>query len=106
MFGGSLVPGRCESRVATAAASASGNDHSLIRGREIEHLPARFLVIDNRSHWNLQEYVLAFAPTLVRALAMTSALRLVFRIKTEMHQRVMALAGFHDHISAVTSVSA
>jgi hypothetical protein len=36
----------------------------------------------------------------------TSALRLVFRIETKMHQRVVALAGFHDDIAALTTIAA
>ncbi len=47
-----------------------------------------------------------FAPALVRAFAVASALRLVFGIEAEMHQRVMPLAGFHDHVSALAAVAA
>jgi hypothetical protein len=34
-----------------------------------------------------------------------AALRLVFRIEAEVHQRIVPLAGFHDHIAAVAAVA-
>ena len=37
---------------------------------------------------------------------MASALRLVFRIKAEVHQRIVALARFHDHIAAIAAIAA
>ncbi len=37
---------------------------------------------------------------------MASALGLVFGIEAEMNQRVVPLAGFHDHISALAAVAA
>ena len=41
----------------------------------------------------------------IAAFAMPSALRLVFGIKAEVHQRIVALAGFHDHISALAAIA-
>ena len=37
---------------------------------------------------------------------MASALRLVFRIEAEVHQRVVALARFHDDVAALAAVAA
>src|SRR5208283_4807871 len=82
------------------------NHHTLIGGRKIENLLARLLVVHNRSDWNLEQYVFALAAALVRAFAVASALRLVFGIEAEMHQRVMALAGFHNHVAAIAAVAA
>ena len=35
---------------------------------------------------------------------MPATLRLVLRIEAEMHQRVVPLAGFHDHVAALAAV--
>ena len=37
---------------------------------------------------------------------MTPALGLVFGIETEMHERVVALAGFHDDVAAFAAIAA
>ena len=37
---------------------------------------------------------------------MASALRLVFGIEAEVHQRVVALAGLHDDVAALAAVAA
>ena len=95
-----------KARIAASTAAAAGNHHALIGRREIEHLLARFLVVHDRPDRNFQKNVFAFAPGLVRAFAVASALGFVFGIEAEMHQRVMPLAGFHDHVSAFAAVAA
>jgi hypothetical protein len=42
----------------------------------------------------------------VRAHAVLTALRFVLRIEAEVYERIVALAGFHDHVSATSAVSA
>lgn len=37
---------------------------------------------------------------------MPPALSFVFRIKSKMHQRIVTLAGFHDHIAALAAIAA
>src|SRR5947209_5295226 len=37
---------------------------------------------------------------------MAAALAFIFRIKTEMHQRIVPLAGFHNHVSATPAIAA
>ena len=37
---------------------------------------------------------------------MASALRFIFRVKTEVHQGIVALAGFHNDVAAVTAIAA
>src|SRR5439155_16342839 len=49
--------------------------------------------------------VFALATGLVGTFAMASTLGLVFRIETEVDQRVMALARLHDHVAAFPAVS-
>ncbi len=48
----------------------------------------------------------AFAAGFVGAFAVASALRLVFGIETEVDQRVVALAGFHDDVATLAAVAA
>src|SRR5207302_3741981 len=43
---------------------------------------------------------------LVGAFPMPPALGFMFGIKAEVHQRVVALAGFHDHIAAASTIAA
>src|SRR5208337_3339755 len=102
----SLMHRSCKARIAASTPPAPGNHHALIRPGKIEDLLAGFFVIHNRSHWNFQKYIYAFAARLVGTFAVTPALSFVLGIKAEMHQRVMALAGFHDHIPTFTAVAA
>src|SRR5258706_272943 len=106
MLARSLVHGSGEARIAASTTATASDHHALIGCRKIENLLARFFVVNDRSHRNLQENVFTFASALVRPFAVPSALRLVFRIETEMNQRVVALAGLHDYIAAVAPVSA
>src|ERR1700689_1022437 len=101
-----LMHGSGKARITPSTAAAAGNHHALIGRGKIENLLARFLVIHDRSDRNFEEDVFSFAPTLIRTFTMASALRLVFGIETEMHQRVMPLAGLHDHVSALAAVAA
>ena len=98
---------RCgEPRIAASAASAVSDHHALVGRGEIEDFLAGLFVVHNRSHRNFQKHVSPIAPGFVRAFAVTSALRFVFRIETEVHQRVVALAGFHNHVAALAAVAA
>src|SRR6185312_4827369 len=92
--------------VAAPAASTVRHDDSLIRPGKIMHLLARIFVVNNGSDWHFQHNALAVATGAVGAFSVTSTLGLVFRIKAEMHQRVMALAGFHDHVAAAAAIAA
>jgi hypothetical protein len=74
--------------------------------REIVHQLAGFVVVDDGSDRNLQHDPVAFGSGSVRALAVAPALRLVLRIEAEMHQRVVALAGFHQDIAATPAIAA
>jgi len=106
VLAGSLMHGSREARVAPSAPSATGNHHALIRCRKVEHLLSRLLVVHNRSDWNLQKHVHAFAAGFVRAFAVASTLRFVFGIETEVDQGVVAFAGFHDHVAALPPIPA
>src|SRR5580692_5437156 len=100
-----LVRGRSKARISPPTASAAGNHDAFIRAGKIVHLLARFRVIHNRSHRHLQQNVFALAPLAVRTLAVTSALRLVLRIESEVNQSVVALARFHNDVPAITAVA-
>src|SRR5581483_2870619 len=64
------------------------------------------LVVNHRAYRDLQHHVCACPPGFIGALAVAAALRLVLGIEAEVHQRVVALAGLHDHIAALAAVSA
>src|SRR5205085_9687178 len=57
-------------------------------------------------HRHLQHDAFAFAAGAVGAFAVAAALGGVFRIKAEVHQRIVALAGFHDDIAATAAIAA
>src|SRR5580704_4372252 len=101
-----LVRGRSKARIPPPTAPAAGNHDAFIRAGKIVHLLARFRVIHNRSHRHLQQNVFALAPLAVRTLAVTSALRLVLRIESEVNQSVVALARFHNDVPAITTIAA
>src|SRR6185312_15055616 len=102
----SLVHRCFELRIAATTASAASNDQAIVRRRKIVHNFARVGVINNRADGNFEQNVFALAPGFVGAFAVTSALCLVFRIKSKMHQRVVAFAGFHDDIPALATIAA
>src|SRR5258708_21460101 len=92
--------------VAASAASALGNDNSLIGTGKVVDPLAGCLVIDNGAHRNLEHDTLAIAAGAVGAFAVASAIARVFRIKAEVDQCVVALAGFHYNFATVAAISA
>src|SRR5579884_1497712 len=103
--GGRLVSGRCKPRIPASPAPPASNDNALVGMGEVVDLLAGLVVVKNRSHRHFQNHVHAFVPGAVRAFAMPPALRLVFGIKAEMHQRIVALARLHHDIAALAAVS-
>src|SRR5579864_491799 len=102
----SLMYRGCKARVAAAAAAAAGNREALVGLRELENFVPGLVVVDDRSHRNFQNHIAAIASGFVRTFAVTSALRFVFGIETEMYQCVVALAGFHDDVAALAAIAA
>ena len=92
--------------VAPATASALSNHHALVRMREVMQALARFIVINNGPDRDFQDDAFAIAPGAVGSFTMASALAFIFRIKAEMDQRVMALAGLHNDVAAAPTVAA
>src|ERR1017187_2435160 len=86
----------CKARVAASAAPSTSDHKALVGLRKLEKLVAGFVVEHNRSDRNFQD----------QALAVASALRRVFGIKAEMHQRVVPLAGLHHDVAALAPVAA
>src|SRR5258708_19654512 len=83
--------------IAPAAASTLGNDDALIGPSKIVDLFAGRLIVDNRAHWDLEYNAFTLAAGAVGAFTVASALALVFRIKAELDQPVLALFAFHDN---------
>src|SRR4029077_11031231 len=105
MLARSLMHGRSKARIAPASAASTGDCDALVGSGKVEDFFSRLVVVDNRPDRNFQDHIAAVAPGLVGAFAVTSALGLVFGIETEGHQRVVALAGFHDHVAALATIS-
>ncbi len=101
-----LVGGSGKLRVAASAASAARNHDALVGTRKIVNFLACVLVENDCAHGHLQDNPFAVAARFLVALAVPSALRLVFRIETEMHQRIVALARFHPDVAALAAIAA
>ena len=65
-----------------------------------------FIVINNGPDRHFQDDAFAIASGAVGAFAVASALAFVFRVKAEMDERVVALAGFHNNIAATAAIAA
>src|SRR6476646_1665051 len=106
MFPRRLMGGGGESRVATSAAAAVGDDNALVRLREVVDFVASLIIKEDGTDRDFQGDVFSFASGLIGAFAVTSALSFVFTIEAEMNEGVVALARFHQHIAAAAAVSA
>ena len=106
VFAGSLMGGGCEAGIAAAAAPAVGDDDALVGPGKVPDFLAGLLVVDDGADRDFQQNIHAFASGFVRAFAVASALRFVFRVEAEMDERVVALAGFHDDIATLAAVAA
>ncbi len=100
-----LVRGGGKLRVTATAASAARDHNPFIGARKIVNFLARVLVVNDRAHRHFQDNPFAVPASFFRAFAVTSALCLVFRIETEMHQRIVALARFHPDIAAPAAIA-
>jgi hypothetical protein len=98
---------RCREILIAASASSASSDHdAFIRLSKIMYQLARLFVIDQRTDRYLQHDAFAVAPRSIRAFAMTAALCFVFWIESEVNERIVFLARFHDHIAATSAVAA
>src|SRR5262249_61249500 len=78
---------------------------ALVRLRKIVQLLTALLVIHNSAHRYFQDNALTIAAGAVGALAVASALGVIFRIEAEVDQRVVALAGLHDHVATASAIA-
>src|SRR5260370_25163497 len=92
--------------VPASAAAAVRHDHALVGLGKIVDLLAGPFVIHDCSHGDFQHHAFAVATAAVGAFAGASALSFVFGIETEVDQRIVALARFHDHVAPATAVAA
>src|ERR1044071_8498488 len=92
--------------VAAPAAPSAGNHKFLIGAGELECLLASFVVVDDGADGNFQQHVAAVASGFVGAFAVPSALSFVLGIESEVHQRVVPLAGLHDDVAAFAAIAA
>src|SRR5262249_21733846 len=92
--------------VAASAAATLGHYQTLIRLREVIQFLAGLLVVNNSADRHFEDDALAVAASAVGAFSMASALGGVFGIEAKVDQRVMAFAGFHDHVATASAVAA
>jgi hypothetical protein len=92
--------------IAATAASALGDNHTLVGVGEILEEFAALIVIHNGADRDLQDHAFAVATGAIGTFAVASALAFVFRVKAEMDERIVALAGFHDDIATAAAVAA
>src|ERR1035438_857039 len=98
---------RCgKARVAAPAPPAAGNGIALVGLRKLENLIPGFVVVHDRSDRNFEHHVAAVAASLVRTFAVATAFGFMLRIEAKVHQRIVALAGFHDDVAALATVAA
>src|SRR5947209_16294852 len=95
-FARRLVRGGSKVLVAAAAAAAVRDDDALIGPGKIVQALAGVRVVHDGADRDLEQHVFTFAPGAVGTFTVPSALGLVLGIETEMDERVMPLAGFHD----------
>src|SRR5476649_2638596 len=65
----------------------------------------RLFVIEDGAHGDFQNNAFAVAPGTVGAFAVASAFPFVFRIETEVDQRIMPFAGLHDYVATVAAIA-
>src|SRR5207249_7975494 len=92
--------------IASSTASAPSNDDGFVRSREVVDSFSGFVVVEDGADRHLQYNVFTFTAGFIRTFTMPAALRLVFRIEAEMHERIMTFARFHNYIAALAAVSA
>src|SRR6478736_5538089 len=106
MLRGGLVCAGGKVLIATSAASALGNNDALVRLAEIADSFSCCLVIKNGAHRDFQNHAFSVSSCAVGALAMAAAFAFIFRIETEVNQRVVPLTGFHYDVAPMAAVAA
>src|SRR6185437_10791565 len=101
-----LMGGSGKLRIASPAASPAGHDDPLVGSGKVVDFFSSFVVIKNRADWDFKEDVGTLFAGAVGAFSVASALRRVFRVEAEVHQSVVALAGFHDDVAATAAIAA
>jgi hypothetical protein len=89
-----------------STASSLGDNDAFVRLGEIMDPLACLIVIDNGPDRDFEDHTFAVATGAVGAFAVASALAFVFRVKAEVDERVMALAGFHHNVATAAAVPA
>src|SRR5579862_9800421 len=106
MFGGGLVRGGGEARVASAAAPAVSDDEAVAGlGEVVQHFTG-FRILHYGANRSGDFDGSAIVTGLVAAFAVPAALGFVFGIEAEMQERVVVRAGDHNHVAATAAVAA
>src|ERR1700730_6685101 len=106
MLGRGLVRGSSKVLIATPAAAATSHHEAIAGVREVVEQLARIVVVDYGSHGNRCFDRFSFAPATIAPFAVTPALSRVLRIKPEMQQGVVVLAGDQNDVTPAPAVAA
>src|SRR5581483_7706756 len=92
-------------RVAAPAAPSKSDYDAIVRRGEIVYLLPRVGVINDRPDRNFEKDILAFPTGFIRALAVAPPFGLVFRVESEMYERVVTLARLHNDVANLAAIS-
>src|SRR5690242_11342336 len=98
--------GSGEVLISASAASAVRHHNALIRTREIVHQLVGFAIVENGPDWDLEHHIFTVSAGPVGSFAVSAASSFVFRIEAKMHQRIVALTGFHYDVATASAVTA
>src|SRR5579864_2849817 len=105
VFRGRLMGGRSEVLVASSSTAPTRHQEPIAGLDEIVQHFAGFGIVDDGSNRNRKFNRFALPPAPVAALAMPASLGGVFRIKPEVKQSVVVLAGNQSDIAAASAVA-
>ena len=98
--------GTGKARIPASAAAPAGN-HQLLAGlSEIKNDFTRIGIADDTADRHAQDGVCAVATLAIAAFAMGAALGLMFRIETEVNERIVLLSALENDGAAASTVTA
>ena len=106
MFRWGLVRRRREPRVTTATPTATRDDAPLPWSRKVKHLLSVFCVVNDGAYRDWHLNICSVVSRSIAAFTMPAALSRMFRVKTQVEQRVVVPARSQDNIAPVSTVAA
>src|SRR5690242_15498099 len=106
MLAGSLMPRLGKILVATPAASAFGDQHSLAGYREVRKNFVTIVIENQGAHGNLQDHVVAGMPGAIGAFPVATAVSLELAVVPVAQECVVVRVGFQQNASAIAAIAA